>query len=322
MALNSNTAYLQYSADFSLLGKSMNRFAIANWISLGFGFIGAIIMQRVFLVPLMTILESDTIFDPIDMLLGMGGTLIFIIVAMSAIGLYRFYAYIQYLMQLKKVGEYTNDLDLQKAYKMELYSIIISFIMLLIVIFGMFYLISNEGFLDLIMGMDETTIYNFLMIMLGAFLVIFIVAILSIVFQILSVVSFDRWGQKLKIMNPQNRNATNIADGTNFMKWGRIISFIAGTIGMILYLVGFMKTAENMIVFFNGYSNIQSTQSGAFQQPGGSTTIPSVNSSYRGNPSYGNTTMKPQGEGFCSFCGSKLEDKNSMFCSNCGRKLF
>jgi len=138
MALNSNTAYLQYSADFSLLGKSMKKFAIASWISLGFGFIGAIIMQMVFFAPLFANIESTTIEDPMSMLLGMGGIFIFVIIAMSAIGIYRFVTYIQYLMQLKKVGEYTNDLDLQKAYKMELWAIIISFIMTFILIIGMY----------------------------------------------------------------------------------------------------------------------------------------------------------------------------------------
>jgi len=306
MALNSNTAY----------------FAIANWISLGFGFIGAIIIMNVFLEPMINILESGTLVDPIDLLLDMDRMLVFVIIAMLAIGIYRIVTYLQYLMQLKKVGGYTNDLDLQKAYKMELWAIIISFIMLLIVILGMFYFISNDEFLDIIMEMDETDIYDFIMIMLGAFLIIFVVAILSIVFQILSVVSFDRWGQKLKMMNPQNRNAINLAEGTNFMKWGRIISFIASTIGMILYLVGFMKAADNIIEFFTGYSNNQSTQGSPFQQPSGATTNPNLNTSNMGSTSYGNTTMKPQGVGFCSFCGSKLEDKNSMFCSNCGRKLF
>jgi len=124
------------------------------------------------------------------------------------------------------------------------------------------------------------------------------------------------------MMNPQNRNAVNIAEGTNFMKWGRIITFIASTIGVILYLVGLMKAADNITEIFDGSGNIQSTQSGTFQQPSGATTNPNLNTSNMGNPSYGNTTMKQQGEGFCSFCGSKLEDKNSMFCSNCGRKLF
>ena len=320
MALNSNTAYLQYSADFSLLGKSMKRFAIASWISLGFGFIGGIIMQMVFLAPMMTILESNTVIDPIDMFLGMGGIFIFVIIAMSAIGIYRIVTYIQYLMQLKKVGEYTNDLDLQKAYKMELWAIIISFIMTFILIIGMYVLFRNMG--SLVFMTDEEAIYDLLMIFLGVFLIVFVVAILSIVFQILSVVSFDRWGQKLKIMNPQNRNATNIAEGTNFMKWGRIISFIAGTIGMILYLVGFMKAADNITEFFDGYGNTQSTQGLGFLPSGSPTNNTTTNSSNMGNNSYGNTTMKPQGKGFCSFCGSKLEDKNSMFCSNCGRKLF
>ena len=320
MALNSNTAYLQYWKDFSLLGKSMKKFAIANWISIGSGFIGAIIMQIVFLAPMMGIIESGTLDDPITLLLGMGGIFIFIIIVMIAIGIYRIITYIQYLIQLKKVGEYTNDIDLQKAYKMDLYSIIISFVMLFIVVPGIAIFSINEGILNLLM--DESAILDFIMVILGVMLVIFVVAILSIVFQILSVVSFDRWGQKLKMMNPQNRNAINLAEGTNYMKWGRIISFIAATIGMIIYLFGFMKAADNIIEFFNGYGSNQSTQGGPFQQPIGSTTNPNLNSSNMGNTAYGNTTMKPQGEGFCSFCGSKLEDKNSMFCSNCGRKLF
>ncbi|MHA1474145.1 MAG: zinc ribbon domain-containing protein [Promethearchaeota archaeon] len=330
MAINSNNTYLQYWEDFSLLGKSMKKYAIANWISMAVGFFGAIIIQIVFMAPLLGSMDSSIFDDPYALLLGMGGISIFIIVVVFAISIYQFVTYIKYLMQLKKVGELTNDRELQKAYKMELWAMIISFIMGFIIIPGMFILFLGGGFMNFMM-MDEAAFYNFIMLILGLMLVIIIIALISIILQVISVVSLDNWGQNIKITNFQNPYAVNIAEGTSFMKWGRIIALFTGSIGVILYLIGIMKAGSNIIEFFDGYGNNQSIQGGAFpqyssgntlQQPGGFTTSPNLNSSSMGNTSYGNTTMKPQVEGFCSFCGSKLEDKNSMFCSNCGRKLF
>ena len=329
MALNSNTAYLQYWEEFSLLGKKMKRYAIANWISMAISVFGTILIQILFFAPLMISIESSSFVDPYTLLIGIGGILIFFIVVAIAISIYQFITYIQYLMQLKKVSDYTNELDLQKVYKMELWAMIISFLMFFIIIPGFFFLLISGGFMSFIE--NETTFYSFLMLFLGLMLVIIIVSILSIILQVLSVVSFDRWGQNIKMRNFQNPYAVGIAEGTSFMKWGRIITFFAGSIGSILFLIGLMKAGNNIIEFFDRYGNNQSNQGGVFpqfssssnfQQSGGSTSSPTLNSSYREDTSYGNTTMKPQAQGFCSFCGSKLEDRNSMFCSNCGRKLY
>ncbi len=329
MAINSNATYLQYWEEFSLLGKSMKKYAIANWISMAVSFFGAILIQMVFMAPLLGGIDSGILDDPYTLLLGMGGIIIFIIVVAFAISIYQFFTYIKYLMQLKKVGELTNDRELQKAYQMELWAMIISFIMGFIIAPGILIYFLGSGFM--FFTADEAAFYNFIMILLGLCLVIIIIALISIILQVISVVSLDNWGQNLKITNFQNPYAVNIAEGTSFMKWGRIIALFTGSIGVILYLIGIMKAGSNIIEFFNGYGNNQSIQGGAspqyssgstLQQPGGFTTSPNLNSSSMGNTSYGNTTMKPQAEGFCSFCGSKLEDKNSMFCSNCGRKLF
>ena len=333
MASNINTAYLQYWEDFSLLGKSMNKYAIASWISLAAGFLGNFIIQFVFMGPMMAAMESDTFDDPYALLIGMGGILLFFALITLALSIYQFVTYIQYLMQLKKVGEYTNDLDLQKAYKMELWALIISLILSIIILPVLLLLFLRGGFLMEIT--TENELMGFIRLIFGFLFIVIVISLTSIVLQVLSVFAFDRWGQAIKMANYQNPFAGYIAEGTNFMKIGRIVSLFAGSVGLILYLIGFMKVGKNMVEFFDGYGKYQLSQgstspqspgSNTFQQQGPSTINPSLNSSNIGNTSYGNapygnTTMKPQGPGFCPYCGLKLQDKNSMFCSNCGRKL-
>lgn len=331
MASNINTTYFQHWKDFSLLGQSMNKYAIASWISLAAGFFGNFIIQFVIIGPMMAAMESGTFDDPYAMLIGMGGILLFFVLIMLAISIYQLITYIQYLMQLKKVGENTNDINLQKAYKMELWAMIISVIIMIVILPAMLLLILSLG--NLMNITTESELFAFLQLLFGFLFVVIIIALTSIVLQVLSVSAFDRWGQGIKMANYQNPNAGNIAEGTNFMRIGRILSLFVGSIGSILFLIGFMKVGKNMTEFFEGYGKYQLSQGSASPQSSGSrtfqqprsyttnTTNPNLNSSSMGNTSYGNTTMKPQGEGFCPYCGLELQDKNSMFCSNCGRKL-
>ena len=324
MTSNSNTAYLQYWEDFSLLGKSMRRYAIATWISMGSSFFGYFIMQFALMIPAFAAMNSNSLDDPIAIIMGMIGIIIFFIIAALAISIYHFITHIHYLIQLKKVGEYTNDIDLQKAYKMEMWVLIISFITILIIIPGFFLFLFGGGFMA-VFYMDERGLYGFMMLFLGFIIVSFIIVILLVTLQVCSVLAFDRWGQRIKIANYQNPYAGNIAEGTNFMKIGKIIAIFFGSIGTILFLIGFMKAGKGIIEFFDGYGNYKLSQGAAFphssnnrtlQQSGAATTTPNLNSSYMGN-----TTMKPKGEGFCSYCGAKLDDKHSIFCAICGRKL-
>jgi TM2 domain-containing membrane protein YozV len=323
MSSNINTAYQQHWEDFFRLGKSMKNYATASWISLAATFFGSIIIQMVFIVPMMTMTDSGIYDDPYTMLMGMLGIVLFFFVVALAISIYQFVTYIQYLIQLKKVWEYTNDIDLQKAYKMELWAMIISIIMVLsipvmfLIFFGGSFMIDFS---------NDAEIYGLFMILFGILVVIMIFAILSIILQVLSVFAFDRWGQRIKMADYQNPYGGNIAEGTNFMKLGKIISIFAGNIGLILFLIGFMKAGKNIMVYFEGFGTstlsqgpvfAQSSSGSTLQQPRVSSPNPNLNSSYMGN-----TTMKPQGEGFCSFCGSELDDKRSLFCSTCGRKLF
>ena len=328
MSSNINTAYQHHWEDFFRLGKSMKNYAIASWISMGASFFGAIMMQIVFMAPIMTTGNSGVLDDPYTMLMGILGILLFFFIVTLAISIYQFITYIQYLIKLKKVGKYTNDIDLQKAFKMELWSIIISFIMLLSIPVMFLILFGGSFMIDF---SNDAEIYSLLMLLFGIFVVIMIFAILSIILQVLSVLAFDNWGQRIKFANLQNPYAVNIAEGTNFMKIGKIISIFVGSIGLILFLIGFMKAGKNIMLYFEGYGHSLSTQgptfaqsssNRTFQQSGAANTTPNLNSSYMGNTSYGNTTKKPQGEGFCSFCGSELDDKRSIFCSTCGRKLF
>jgi len=316
MAINTNSSSLQYKDDFTQLGKVMNRFAIASWISLAANFLGGLIIQFLIMTPMMNSLNSGSVSSSYELLSEIGGMIIFYSVIGLLITVYQFVTYIQYLMQLKKVGDNTSDFDLQKAYKMELGALIIS-ISTIILIPILAISIFGGSFLTTIT--TEEDLYSLLTMLLGFLFVIFIVAILTIVFQILSVLAFDRWGQRMKVANYQNQYAGYIAEGTSFMKYGRIITIFVGSIGSVLFLIGIMKAGKNIIEFFNNSGNIPPVQSATFQQYGSN-----LNTSYMGNTenaTYGTATVKPHGEDFCPFCGAKLEDKQSMFCSNCGHKL-
>ncbi|MHA1766197.1 MAG: hypothetical protein ACTSVK_08035, partial [Promethearchaeota archaeon] len=263
MSLNSNVSLSQYQDDFIQLGKNMHRYAIASWISLGLGFFGGFIIQMAIMTPMMNSYNSGSINNLYDLLVGIGGILIFYVILSFIITVYQYVTYIQYLMQLKKVGEYTSDFDLQKAYKMELGALIISIILIILI---PILLISIFGGSILMNIQTEEDIYSLLMMLFGFMFVMFIVAILAIVFQVLSVLAFDRWGQRIKSANYQNPYARSIAEGTNFMKFGRIIAIFVGSIGSVLFLIGFMKAGKNIIEFFNNSGNIPPVQSATFQQ--------------------------------------------------------
>ncbi len=322
MSTNNNAVYQHHQEIFFRLGKSMKNYAIASLISMGVGFIGAIVMQIVFLTPIMTAANSGIFDDPYSLILGYVGILIFYLVITLATGIYQFVTYILYLIQLKKVGEYTNEIDLQKAYKMELWSIIVSIIMVISIPIMLLVFFSGGLMIDF---SSEAAVSSFLIILFGIVFVIMLFAITSTILQVLSVLAFDRWGQRIKMANNDNQYCRIIAEGTNFMKLGKIISIFISNIGIILFSIGLIKAGNNIIAYFQGNGNSTSTQgstvaqssSGStLQQPHISSPNPDQNSSYMGS-----TTMKPQGEGFCPFCGSTLEDKNMVFCGNCGRKM-
>ena len=339
MALNINTAYLQYWEDFSLLGKSMRKFSIACWITVSTTIIGSFIIFISFMIPLLGI-GYNSADEFYALLIGIGGISLFIFLIIVLIGIYQFVTHIQYLIQLKKFSTCTGDLNLKKAYVMELWAIIISILMFFTIITGLiifFFLMGSVEYLGSEAALDLFILMVFLM-------VLFIVVTLTSIFQILSTTAFDKWSHIIKLENFQNPITVKIADGTNFMKNGRsmvltapfimlivpIIGIFTFLIGLVLFQIGLMKTGKKITEFFDGYGNYQSTQGAAFQQSSSGSTLqqpvtstinPNLNSISMGNPSFGNTTMKPLSVGFCPFCGSKLLEKNSMFCPNCGRKL-
>ena len=338
MASNSNTAYLQYWENFSLLGKSMKRYSIASWISMGVSIVGSFISFIALFIPLLTS-SFDGFYSTI---IASGGVLIFFIVVVSLISIYQFVTHIQFLIELKNVSKFTGDLNLKKVFKMDIWSIITSILTILIIIVGIIivsFLIRSIDYMD---AFEVLNLYLFSF--LGLFIVIFIAVTITFIFQILSTIAFEKWGQNIKSTNFQNRNAINMVDGMNFMKYGKIISIaaapisiivpsmgaIAILIGILTFQIGVMKTGKNIVEFFEGYGNYISNQGAAapqisnnntIQQPRGMSPNPSLNPRYFGNPSSGNSTIKPQAQGFCPFCGSTLEDKNAVFCANCGRKL-
>ncbi|QEE16547.1 zinc ribbon domain-containing protein [Promethearchaeum syntrophicum] len=341
MTFNSNTAYLQNWENFSLLGNLMKKYSLASLISIGVSIIGSIITFIVFLIPMIAI-DYDSVDAIYAATIGMGGVAIFFTAIVGLISIYRFVTHIQFLIQLKNASQSTGDLNLNKVYKMDLWSIIASGLTLLIMIIGVIilsFLITSIGDMDPYSAMSL-----YFLSLLGFLFVILIAFAITIVFQILSVVAFEKWGQNIKATNFRNRNAINLVDGINFMKFGKIILIAAAPIsiifsymgiiaflgGTVMFQIGVMKTGKNIVEFFDGYGNYISTQGTAspqisnintIQQPMETRPNPTLNPNSFGNPSSGNTTIKPQAQEFCPFCGSTVEDRNTIFCANCGRKL-
>lgn len=321
MTLNINTVYKQHWKDFWLLGKSMKNYTIASWISMGVRGL-SLLLYLIAFIPLMIVpVNSNSIDSLTSKMMGLFGISLILNVIGLGITIYLIYAYIQYLIQLKKVGDYTNDKDLQNSYKLELWAFLTPIILFFIIVVFLFISVGL---------MAEIDVNSFMMFYFGFLFIIFIIALIPIILQILSVFALDRWGQRIKMANPQNPYAKRFSDGINSMKIGKIISIFFGIIGTIIFLVGFMKAGENIMKFFDGIRNLQSTnvatipqfsKSNTSQQSSAFTTNSNISSGYTGNTLYGSTTMKPHDLEFCPFCGSKSDDKKSKFCANCGRKL-
>jgi len=262
MASNSNTAYLQYWEDFSLLGKSMKRYAIALSVSISATIVGGFIIFIAFMVVMMS---SYTEYSS---LIGLGIIAILFIIVVLIIGIYRLITYIQFLIQLK----------------------------------------INIGGSLLSFEMLESDYYSYIFLFLGYIIVIVIVVMLSIIFQLISSLALDRWAQRIKTTNFRNRDAIKIADGTSFMKFGRIILIVAPpiavimsymglfgfVIGIVLVIIGFIKAGKGIMEFFDGYGNYISNEGSAFTQSSSSSTLqlprapttnPNLNSTHMTNTS-------------------------------------
>ncbi|MHA1646581.1 MAG: zinc ribbon domain-containing protein [Promethearchaeota archaeon] len=289
------------------MGQSMKKYAIAQWISMGGGLIAGLILL---------IVTSTFIPQTGSSTMGnIGGMMIIIIIfgiLMLAISIYNLVCFIQFLIKLKIAGEETGDQNLQKAYKMQIATLIISIllpiIMLIIMvpIFTTFINNPTEDITSIIFGL----LVPYLLLMLGA--------LVAVVLQILSVVAIDSWGQSVRAQDMQDINSMEIAEGTNLMKWGQIVNIIAGGIGTIIYIVGLQKAGKNIEIYFQNHSFSGSSASGPqMASYYGQSQTTMGNQMYQSAPSNAQTTPLSH----CPYCGNQLPDPNASFCSICGKKI-
>lgn len=303
-------AFSQNSAEFLKLAKTMKNYVISTIVNMIVSFIGIIIIQFGPIIPMM-------FMDPynMDFTFLMTGTMIILFVISGIVGfilfLYRLIMYFQFLTQLKKVSDCSNDYNLQRFYKFEMASLIISILFPIILILGIIILYFSI-FVNVFNGYYSYE--GFLIGILLFILFILFFAVISITVQVLAVISFDKFGQNLKVNYYQNPYAGNIAGGTNNMKIGKIVTIVAGTIGTIIYLFGFWEVAKNLKLFFDNYDDSPQFM---ISGPSFSTTTAYP----RFDPQIRTPTVNIKKAFFCPYCGTKLLNKNTTFCSQCGRKI-
>ncbi|UYP44275.1 hypothetical protein NEF87_000560 [Candidatus Lokiarchaeum ossiferum] len=292
---------------FFEFGNSMKNYVKASVIVAIIGIIGSFIIPFLGIIPMLYGSGSSGPYQT------MGGMmLISSLFGLASLGLSIFVLvrYIQYLSALKRIGQTLNDFNLQKAYKMEIGTIIGSIIFPIILI---------ATFVPVIISMVNDPYEAMITGFLGLILLALLGGTIIFVLSILGVIALDRWGEQFRYNN--NLIGINIAEGINYMKWGRIIAPFTGGIGSIFYLVGMWKAGTNLMIYKAGEN-----QPGTFQpsmpsyQRSSETNFDSFSEqTYRPDSTLGGNTIIPSG--FCSKCGQKILNLNSTFCENCGNKL-
>ncbi|MHA2000526.1 MAG: zinc ribbon domain-containing protein [Promethearchaeota archaeon] len=333
MSFNQNSETPSNSQSMTLLGRSMKKYAISQWISMGAAIV-AIIIAFVGLLGLVSIngdsnISISSILTPIIIAgIIIFGALIFV-----------FVRYIQMLINLKHAGESSQDVNLQKCFKYIIITIFLQVglvIVMLIVFFSYFnnlMSVSSENEMYAILDQIEAmTIY----FTLGSFIIY--------ILNVFAYDSLDKFGQNLKNQSNNNFLTLQIASGTHLMKISVIgtgllsilqfgASFLSTlailssllsmvTLGLaIMMLVGMQKAGKNMELFYTteqepGFQAQQSYQ--GFQGYG---STPSANTANA--PNYSDTIIKPIDSGIsnCPFCGNPLPDPTAQFCSMCGKKV-
>ena len=306
MENNFYAANQQNSDPYYNLGKSMKNYAVAIIILAAIGIIGTIIVYGIVLIPLMSGGSPDS-FE-----MASSYILLSSIASMGSLGLSVFLLirYIQYLSNLKRAGNVTGDFNLQKSFKMEIGVIIGSIILPVILLIV---------FTPLMVSMIYDQSYNSIITsVVGTLLLSLLVVAFLYMFQIMAMISLERWAQGLRNSN-NNMVTISIAEGISYMKWGRIVSPFTGGIGAIIYLVGMMK-AGKYLMQLSPMDN-----QGAHNQPAMQSYYAQTETSFSNSreqtyrPQNGKTTTL--GSGYCSTCGKEVINSSSAFCQHCGNKL-
>lgn len=287
-------------------GNSMKKYVKATVIVAIAGIIGSFI-PFLLILPMMYGSGSLNPYESMGSMMIFSSLFGFVSFGLSIFVLVR---YIQYLSALKRIGQSLNDLNLQKAFKMEIGTIIGSIILPIIIV---------ATFVPIIITMVSEPSEFIITGLLGITLLLIVGGIILFALSILGVIALDRWGEQFRVNN--SMVGINIAEGFNYMKWGRIIAPFTGGIGSIFYLVGMWKAGTNLMIYTGEGRSPGISQPSMPSHYGSTETSFSSFSeqTYRPNSNTVGNTTRPSG--FCSKCGQKIPELNSAFCQNCGNKL-
>ena len=294
----------QYVSIYHDLGKSMRNLSLTSLIVAGIGIIGGLILS-VSVVPIFLMMNSPSDADEIS-----PSIITFAIVvgvAIIAVILFVLYRYIQYISNLKRAGDVTGDINLQKSSKMES-GALITLILTLIITVVFFIPITNLSF------SNPLEFYGRLL--LPAIGIITIYGLLAT-----SGFYLDRWAVQLR--NSDRNVVTNhFAQEISDMKDARYAIIFTAGVAAFFSLVALMKAGNNLMKY-------PSLENQELNSPPMRRSNYSQNEATSSQLSYHQTTPTTFGQlsntdpssNFCPLCGEKIPNPNTSFCQNCGNKL-
>ncbi len=300
----------------------MKDYGLAQIISMGFGILSGFIIQFMFLgLPLMDLEAMSTMSETeffnafSEVIFGLMGGLIVLFVISSALGIYSLVRYIQFMMRLKTAKDDTQDYNLQRAYKMELYAILIA--LSLPILIPLFLVLL---FVPMFAGSSAdpyAAIGGFMLFLL--FLVVII--LIPVILQIIAGSALATWAENLSMQQPENYPLRKISDGVKNIKLGRILSVIpmVNVVGPFVVIYGFWTGGKAIMNVYGGGAG-SSSQVFDMGQP---TSIPygQPQEEYGAPSMPSHVTIAPRSSDFCQYCGTPKANPDAQFCSVCGKEM-
>jgi hypothetical protein len=314
----------------------MKRYAVAMIVSLGFFLFAVFYLPDILDVPMLpdfVVLgtgKSMAILRPtFNESIGVFGLPIVRGLIALGLGFVIMACYIQYLIHMKKAWEITQDEHLQRAYKMEMYSILTSLVP--IILFAIYY----HRFFIFFIGQ---TIYNPYMAFQSRPIPVVgmrVLILIPLIFQILAGSSITKWARSMSLQHPENYWLGRIFIRVKNIKLGRLLTVIpmACILGPFITIYGFWAGGKAIMGVYAREGGFRVTQtidrnqqaSALYGQPQGGYSAPNIPSHGTETPRSftGVSTNRPDTglPNFCQYCGSPKANPDAQFCAICGRKM-
>ena len=241
--------------------------------------------------------------------------------------------WIQYLIELKKAGNAYNNENLQKAYKFQIVSILVT-VALVIIVFALSFSVFGNIMdnIDTIDPYDPGALQDLIGAELSTVTIVSgILGLISSVLNLLAYLAFNEWGDSYCASQSGAGACKDITGGLNNLKIASIISLVSGATSFLP--IGFLGGVLSLIGFIFQLIGLKDAGEGLQQEFKYGTPQPTVgggqaDQSYYGAPSTPQTQeiseSKPIGDTsgvvFCPNCGAKTTG-GEKFCRACGSKL-